>query len=149
MLESISSELPTTMRSTGVTPTIKLGATLKFLGQGGYQHQIGQDRFAGLAQQTVSNCIKEVCNAIENVLCSKHINFVMSEDEKRAAKNSFYATSGIPGIIGAVDGTHIQMVRPSKNEHLFFNRKLKHSINAMVVSILQYDISLLYRLLFY
>ncbi|XP_075168587.1 uncharacterized protein LOC142240753 [Haematobia irritans] len=55
VLESIRSQLPTTQRSTGVTPEIKLGVTLKFLGRGGYQHQIGQDRFAGLAQQTVSN----------------------------------------------------------------------------------------------
>ncbi|XP_039968796.1 putative nuclease HARBI1 [Bactrocera tryoni] len=63
----------------------------------------------------------------------KHIKFEMSSQEKREAKNYFYLKFGLPGIIGAVDGTHIQMVRPVKDEHLFFNRKLKHSINAMVI----------------
>lgn len=58
----------------------------------------------------------------------------MTEEEKKAAKKHFFEKSGIPGVIGVVDGTHIQIIRPNKNEHLFFNRKLKHSINAMVVS---------------
>ncbi|XP_058978634.1 putative nuclease HARBI1 [Musca domestica] len=51
-----------------------------------------------------------MCTAIEKVLCPKHINFIMSQEERRAAKNCFYAMSGIPGIIGAVDDTHIQMI---------------------------------------
>lgn len=134
MLKSITHDLPAPIRSTSVTPAAKLAVTLKFLGQGGYQHQIGQDRFAGLAQPTTSKCIAEVVNAIEKNLCPKHIKFQMTAQEKREAKNHFYSKFRLPGIIGAVDGTHIQMVRPVKDEHLFFNRKLKHSINAMVVS---------------
>ncbi|XP_075151458.1 uncharacterized protein LOC142225560 [Haematobia irritans] len=67
VLESIRSQLLTTQRSTGVTPEIKLGVTLKFLGQGGYQqHQIGQDHFAGLAQQTV---LCHVRNSRDNRSC--------------------------------------------------------------------------------
>lgn len=113
----------------------KLSAALKFLAQGGYQHQIGQDQHIALAQQTMSRCLHEVCKAIEKTLCPKHIVFRMSEEEKRDAKRYFFQKFRMPGIIGAVDGTHIQMVRPAVNEHLYFNRKLKHSINAMVVSI--------------
>ncbi|XP_017461174.1 PREDICTED: putative nuclease HARBI1 [Rhagoletis zephyria] len=57
----------------------------------------------------------------------------MTENEKRDAKRHFFRTCGIPGVVGAVDGTHIQMIRPVENEHLYFNRKLKHSLNAMVI----------------
>ena len=42
--------------------------------------------------------------------------------------------TGFPGVVGAIYGTYIQIIRPNQNEHLFFNRKLKHSINAMVAS---------------
>ncbi|XP_067630133.1 putative nuclease HARBI1 isoform X5 [Eurosta solidaginis] len=38
-------------------------------------------------------------------------------------------------IVGAVDGTQLQLLRPVENEHIYFNRKGKHSINAMIVSI--------------
>ncbi|XP_067646055.1 putative nuclease HARBI1 [Eurosta solidaginis] len=133
VLNSIKSELKTPRRATAVPEIIKVSTTLKFLGQGAYQHLIGQDRHAGLAQQTVSSCILEVCSAIETILCPKHITFSMSNREKQDANRRFYAKCGIPGVIGAVDGTHIQMIRPSKDEHLFFNRKLKHSINAMII----------------
>ncbi|XP_017463614.1 PREDICTED: putative nuclease HARBI1 [Rhagoletis zephyria] len=56
----------------------------------------------------------------------------MTVQEKRESKNHFYSKFGLPGIIGAVDGTHILTIW-IKDEHLFFNRKLKHSINAMAI----------------
>lgn len=114
---------------------MRLAATLKFLAQGGYQHQIGQDLHLGISQQSMSSCLTEVCEAIEKTLCPKHIVFETREEKLREAKRYFYSKSSIPGIIGAVDGTHIQIIRPNHNEHLYFNRKLKHSINAMVVSL--------------
>jgi len=133
VLNEISGDI-SPRRSHGFTAVTKLAATLKVLGQGGYQHQIGQDCNTGLAQSTVSSTLSEVCQAIQKILCPKHITFVMTEAEKRRIKHNFFEKCGIPGVIGAIDGTHIQMVRPTVNEHLFFNRKLKHSINAMVVS---------------
>ena len=76
----------------------------------------------------------EILNVIESKLCSKWINIHMSQEEKREAKQFFYNSCGFPGVLGAIDGTHIQIYRPSINEHLFFNRKHHHSLNAMIVS---------------
>lgn len=134
ILNSISTELNISRRQTSVPNIIKLSATLKFLATGGYQNQIGGDRFAGLAQQTMSKIMSEVLSVIEKVVCPKFINFNMTEEEKRKSKRYFWDKSRIPGVIGVVDGTHIQIIRPATSEQLFFNRKLKHSINAMVVS---------------
>lgn len=131
---SIKDDMKHPKRSTSIPPLLKLAATLKFLAQGGYQHQIGQDRFLGISQQSISSCITEVCNSINKVLCPKHISFELSEEEKREANIHFFNKCGIPGVIGAVDGTHIQLITPTADEHLYFNRKLKHSINAMAVS---------------
>lgn len=130
----IKHDLKAPQRSTGIPPLIKLAVTLKVLAQGGYQHQIGQDRFLGISQPSVSSCLAEVCESIEKILCAKHIVFEMTTEEKMEAKRYFFDKCGIPGVIGAVDGTHIQIIRPTDEEHLFFNRKQKHSINAMAVN---------------
>lgn len=44
-----------------------------------------------------------------------------------------FAVRGFPGAIGAVDGCHIQISRPSENEHAYVNRKHVHAINLMAV----------------
>ncbi|KAK0154896.1 putative nuclease HARBI1 [Merluccius polli] len=38
-------------------------------------------------------------------------------------KANFMAIAGMPGVVGAVDGTHIQIIAPSKDEDVFVNRK--------------------------
>ncbi|XP_050337930.1 putative nuclease HARBI1 isoform X2 [Bactrocera neohumeralis] len=121
VLDNIRPQLKVAQRTTSIPEIVKLSTTLKFLAQGGYQHSVGQDRHSGLAQQSVSRCILEVCDAIEKTLCPKHIVFPLTIEEKIEANRTFYLTSGIPGVIGVIDGTHIQLIRPSRNEHLFFN----------------------------
>lgn len=52
--------------------------------------------------------------------------------------NRFFEKTGFPGVIGAIDGTHIAIFPPeSEREHLFINRKLYHSLNVMIVIIKQ------------
>ena len=106
-------------RSTAVPTLLKLAATMKILAQGGYQHQIGQDRHLRLSQQTVSSFLTEVCQVVEEILCPKHIVFEMAEEKKREAKIYFFNKCGIPGVIGAVDGTHIQLIRRAIYEHIW------------------------------
>ncbi|KAK0143436.1 hypothetical protein N1851_018411 [Merluccius polli] len=38
-------------------------------------------------------------------------------------KANFMAIAGMAGVVGAVDGTHIQIIAPSKDEDVFVNRK--------------------------
>lgn len=38
-----------------------------------------------------------------------------------------------PGVIGAVDGTHIPLLKPAVDEHNFINRKGFHSLNAQII----------------
>ena len=54
----------------------------------------------------------------------------------KAAKFYFFNKCLIPGIIGCVDGTHIKIIKPIEEiQHLYYNRKGYHSINAMVVAV--------------
>ena len=43
------------------------------------------------------------------------------------------AIAGMPRVVGAIDGTHIKIIAPSKDEEVFVNRKKVHSINTQVV----------------
>lgn len=48
--------------------------------------------------------------------------------------SSFWARTQFPGVIGAIDGTHIAIVPPNaEREHLYINRKLYHSLNVLIV----------------
>ncbi|KAK0136437.1 putative nuclease HARBI1 [Merluccius polli] len=47
-------------------------------------------------------------------------------------KANFMAIAGMAGVVGAVDGTHIQIIAPSKDEDVFVNRKKVHSINTQI-----------------
>ncbi|XP_018371529.1 PREDICTED: LOW QUALITY PROTEIN: uncharacterized protein LOC108766619 [Trachymyrmex cornetzi] len=47
--------------------------------------------------------------------------------------NRFPATSGFPGIIGAIDGTHINIRAPHINPESYVNRKGHHSIQLQAI----------------
>ena len=40
--------------------------------------------------------------------------------------------SGFPNVVGAVDGTHVKIQAPTKDEDDYVNRKGYHSINVQV-----------------
>ncbi|KAL4719275.1 hypothetical protein ACJJTC_016555, partial [Scirpophaga incertulas] len=39
----------------------------------------------------------------------------------------------LPGVIGCVDCTHVAIVKPKDNEHLYINRKGYHSLNVQMI----------------
>lgn len=59
----------------------------------------------------------------------------MQANEIEAIQQQFWINTNFPGVIEAVDGTHIAITPPAKiREHLYINRKLYHSLNVMIVS---------------
>ncbi|XP_055904788.1 putative nuclease HARBI1 [Eupeodes corollae] len=133
ILNLIESNFPE-RRSVSVPTILKLAATLRFLAEGGYQKGVGNDFNLGLAQPTFSIILKEVINFLEEYLCPLWIKMELSEEEKIEAKLHFFQQAGIPGIIGAVDGTHIKILAPKKaDQHMYYNRKGYFSLNVMLV----------------
>ena len=50
----------------------------------------------------------------------------------------FYRKYGVRGVIGAIDGTHVEIVAPPATDEenppfVFINRKGRHSMNVMLV----------------
>ena len=48
--------------------------------------------------------------------------------------------AGIPGVTGAIDGTHVKIIAPSQDEDAFVSWKKLHSINAQIVFDTRYNI---------
>lgn len=113
---------------------MKLASTLRFLAEGSYQKGVGRQIDVGLAQSTFSEVLAEVLLTLEKVLCPQWIVWP-SLDEKKEISKGFYTKYRIPGVVGCIDGTHVRIFAPSKNRHLFYNRKGFNSLNVTIVSI--------------
>lgn len=47
--------------------------------------------------------------------------------------------TGIPGIMGAIDGTHIAVTKPVDHGEVYFNRKSYYSLNIQGIYITLYS----------
>lgn len=112
-----------------------MAAVLRFFAEGSYQHGVGKDVEISMAQSTFSEVLTAVLNVMEKKLCPEWIVFEMTDAEKSEAKRYFFKRNGFPGVIGCIDGTHVNIILPKACEHLYYNRKGSHSINAMMVKV--------------
>ncbi|XP_054083400.1 putative nuclease HARBI1 [Zeugodacus cucurbitae] len=63
------------------------------------------------------------------------VDFYLHDSQRRIGiKNLFFfVKSKIPGVTMAVDGTHIKIMAPKRDKHLYYNRKGFSSLNVMIV----------------
>ncbi|KAG8189392.1 hypothetical protein JTE90_021894 [Oedothorax gibbosus] len=71
-------------------------------------------------------------------LAAEYIYFPSSPQELAQIKLDFYQYCQLPGVIGAIDCTHVAIIAPPDDDHHmernFVNRKNLHSINVQIVS---------------
>ncbi|XP_065366314.1 putative nuclease HARBI1 [Calliphora vicina] len=134
VLDKIAFKLKEPTRSICVPNMLKLAATMRILAEGSYQKGAGNDYNISMCQSSVSNAFQECIDAMYNVLCSEWISFPTEENEKDEIKKFFYNKTGFPGLIGYIDGTHINIISPEKEvQFKYRNRKGFYSLNATVV----------------
>ncbi|KAK0146286.1 putative nuclease HARBI1 [Merluccius polli] len=61
-----------------------------------------------------------------------YFRFPLDNQQLHRIKANFMACR-YAGVVGATDGTHIQIIAPSKDEDVFVNRKKVHSTNTQIV----------------
>lgn len=81
-----------------------------------------------------------VVSIFERHLYPMWINVPKSAEEKKKIALAFYAKHKIPDVIGCVDGTHVEIIAPAEDKHLFFNQNGKFSLNVTLVSFLSQDL---------
>ncbi|KAB0803856.1 hypothetical protein PPYR_00826 [Photinus pyralis] len=84
------------------------------------------DRFNASAIYCVRNVV-----GILNQLSNQFITWPTNEGMITSAA-AFKAVSGFPGVIGAIDGTHISITAPKEHSESYVNRKGVHSIQLQV-----------------
>ncbi|XP_046976572.1 putative nuclease HARBI1 [Vanessa cardui] len=123
----------TSLKGTKEIPlNVKVLCTLSFLATGSYQRIVGVSQH--LAQRTASRCIRQVIDALNHsAIMEKWIKFPKTQQDRAYIKQEFQRRFGLPGVIGCIDCTHIALVKPNHEEHLFYNRKGYHSLNVQMV----------------
>lgn len=95
-------------------------------------HQITLGDCHDVSQMTVSRCLKVVSRAIAG-LSQRYIKCPSGNDLRRTVEQ-FHAIGGMPGVVGAIDCTHISILRPSvENPEMFRCRKGYFSLNVQAV----------------
>ncbi|XP_058122783.1 putative nuclease HARBI1 [Anopheles ziemanni] len=116
----------------GLSPRVKLAATLRFLAQGSYQQSVANDFAVPIGQSTFLKVLEQTLNVLESKLAHL-ISLEMTEDEKSEARRYFFEKMGIPGVVMCVDGSHIKIIPPHEDPVLYYNRKGFYSLNALMI----------------
>lgn len=115
-----------------ITPMNQLLITLRFYATGTFQVVIG-DTFA-VHKSTACSIVHRVTAAIAG-LRDKYVSFPNNVRDRRNVMNQFYSVAGLPGVIGAIDCTHVPIQSPGGDQaEIFRNRKGYFSINVQLIS---------------
>jgi nuclease HARBI1 len=121
-----------TQRSQSLNSMTQLLIALRFYATGTFQLVVG-DTFA-VDNATVCRTLHRVTASIAG-LRRKYVKFPQSVQAKRDTMQAFFLKSELPGVIGAVDCTHVPIQSPgSDNGEIYRNRKGYFSINVQLIS---------------
>ncbi len=88
----------------------------------------------GPSQSTVSRVLNGTIAALTTPnIVRQFIEFPTDLQTLRQKQEAFMRIAGFPGVVGAIDGTHVRIISPTVNEEAYVNRKGFQSINVQVV----------------
>lgn len=125
--------LPERILGRGITIENSVLAALRFYATGCYQRSLGQDFNFGMSQSSIFQCLHRVTDVIDEYLPDLFIKFPNTRDGRQLNKATYMDRYGFPGAVGAIDCTHIAILKPKEEEHNFINRKGYHSLNVQII----------------
>ena len=81
----------------------------------------------GLGHSTVGKIVVETCRAITTHLLPQYV-YIPSGEKLKEIVDEFETIWGFPQAAGAIDGSHIPIIRPGKSASDYYNRKGYYSI---------------------
>lgn len=109
--------------------------TLSILGGGSFQRVVADNKWTNVSQSSASRFVKKIIDAI-NSIAKKYITFPSRPVEVLEVCHGFYQKFGFPNVIGAIDGTHIEICKPNRPDFfVYINRHGRFSINVQMVNI--------------
>ena len=87
----------------------------------------------GIGKSTVCKIVNDTCQQIVINLLPKYVKIPKGERLKEVL-DGFETTKGFPQAVGAIDGTHIPIIRPEQSPADYYNRKGYYSILMQAVA---------------
>lgn len=120
-----------TQRSYSLLPINQLLVALRFYATGSFQLVVG-DTF-DIDNATVCRTLHRVTKVIAG-LRNKYVAFPETDQLKRDTMQQFHNTSKLPGVLGAIDCTHVPIQSPGGDDaEIYRNRKGYFSINVQLI----------------
>ncbi|XP_046389383.1 putative nuclease HARBI1 [Ischnura elegans] len=118
-------------RGLPIPPVMKLLTALRFYATSSYQVVCGD--LHGISQPSVSLIVKDVSRIFARRL-PEYVKVPSTAEEVAQNALQFYEVAGFPGVLGAIDGTHIMIKNPGgAHAEVYRNRKGYFSINVQVI----------------
>jgi hypothetical protein len=122
---------PRTFRNNAIPSETRLLTALSFFRSGSFQYVEGT--VGGISQPSMSRILEKVCRCLIKHQ-SAFIKFPTTQSRLNQLKTEFFSLGQFPNVVGLIDGTHINIKAPNREEPAYVNRKGNHSINVQVVS---------------
>lgn len=129
LIDSLSPRLlNVTVRNRAIPSELQICIGLHYLATGTFQTTIAE--MVGVSQKSVSKCYWEFVQAI----IQEYVQVIQFENPQEI-QNGFLRSSRMSQICGAIDCTHVKIIRPHADLHPneYINRKGWHSINVQCV----------------
>ena len=92
-----------------------------------------------ISLNTVSYIIKGCCNALVDELVPVFVKTPSSEQEWLEISKKFEIRWNYPQALGAIDGKHVMIRKPSNASSYYYNYENTHSIILLAVAGLEYE----------
>ena len=116
-----------------IRPELIIATALLYLSAGNTYESVAQSMCNGMTKAVVMRCVRMFNNAMVSEIAPWIITFSRSPASLSRNARYFENRSLIPNIIGAIDGSHIRVAPPKRNEQSYFNRKSFHSVILQAV----------------
>ena|SRR5436305_2899535 len=83
----------------------------------------------GIGKSSACQCVHACVQAIRRTMYRPYMRLPSIVEAQQNMEN-WRQQTGVPGIVGALDGTHIAIARPCTDGDDYFNRKSFYSINV-------------------
>lgn len=132
LVRRIGPKLVSSTRNNAISSLEQVLIALRFYATGTFQIAVGD--LHDISQPSCSRVVSRVSASISE-LSSDYIHLPRTESERIEISQDFFHLSGFPGVLGAVDCTHIPIQSPGgEKAETFRNRKGFFSINVQTVS---------------
>ena len=85
----------------------------------------------GLGRSTVDKIVMETCDAIATYLLPQHVSIAQGDKLKEIIEG-FETYWGFPQAVGAIDSTHISIIRTDQSASDYYDRKVYYSVIMQV-----------------